>query len=84
MNRSFVSWTITFLSLVGLVQVSQGEDTAKMANPTRVVADEQGYRVELDLSKQVLLLSVPEDPEEPGGAGSIQEGRSPDLGGAPG
>ena len=61
MNRSFVSWTITFLSLVGMVHMSQAEEIAKKAGPKRVVAAAQDYRVELDLSKQVLRLSVPED-----------------------
>ena len=60
MRRSIVNRTVVLLLVLGVVQVCRGEQPAKPARPTRVVA-EQGYRVELDLSKQVLLLSVPED-----------------------
>ncbi len=63
MGRTVVKLTIVLLSLGGLVRMSSGEEPVKKAAPTRVVAAAQGYRVELDLSKQVLLLRVPEETE---------------------
>jgi len=79
MNCCPASWTLVLLLVVGVVRVSQGEEPAKKAAPTRVVVAGQGYRVELDLSEQVLLLSVPKEREGGFSTGTVEASISPTL-----
>ena len=78
MTRSVSIWTATLL-LVGLTRISQGEELAMKTSPTRVVVAGQGYRVELDLSKQVLRLSVPEEREGGFTTGTVEASILPTL-----
>ena len=72
MNRSVVKRAMVLLPLLGLVRMTQAGDVT----PTRVIA-EQGYRVELDLSQQVLLLRMPEDRGQGDTEGSTEASISP-------
>jgi hypothetical protein len=79
MCRSVVSWTILFLLLVGPIRMSQSNELAKKTSPTRVVVGPQGYRVELDLSRQVLWLSVPQEYESGFNTGTVEASIAPTL-----
>jgi hypothetical protein len=59
--------------------MSHAEDRAKKDVPLRVVAAGQGYRAELDMSKQVLSLSVPEERQGGRTTGSVEASITPTL-----
>lgn len=79
MNLSLMNSMVALLLAVATVHVSQGEELAKKAPSRRVLIAGEGYRVELDLSKQVLLLSVPKDLEGGFNVGTVEASISPTL-----